>query len=151
MTAQLATRPAGSSSAENEHAHWLFYDGGCGLCHGVVLWLLPRDRAAVFLFAPLGGESFQSRIPNDRQQDLPDSIVLLTPSGDLLLKSTAVRAMLHQLGNPWRILGAVMSVIPRPLADWGYDFIAKIRHRLFKKPTDVCPVVPPELRSRFRP
>lgn len=150
MGTQLATNPPGTSSAENE-PHWLFYDGGCGLCHGWVQWLLRRDRAAVFLFAPLGGESFQSRIANDRQQDLPDSIVLLTPSGELLLKSTAVRAMLHQIGNPWRILGAAMSVIPRSLADWGYDVIAKIRHRLFKKPSDVCPIVPPELRSRFRP
>jgi predicted DCC family thiol-disulfide oxidoreductase YuxK len=132
-------------------AHWLFYDGGCGLCHGVVRWALPRDRNAVFLFAPLHGESFHSRVPKERQGNLPDSIVVQTPHGALLLKSDAVRVLLLQLGGPWRTLGVLLGIVPRPFSNWVYDLIAKIRHRLFKKPEDVCPVVPAELRHRFRP
>ena len=27
--------------------------------------------------------------------------------------------------------------------------IARVRYRLFRKPTDACPVTPPELRARF--
>lgn len=132
-------------------AHWLFYDGGCGLCHGVVRWVLARDTRAVFLFAPLHGESFHSRVPKERQANLPDSIVLQTADGALLLKSAAVRVMLLQIGGLWHTLGVLLGFIPRAFSDWGYDLIAKIRHRLFKKPEDVCPVVPAELRHRFRP
>jgi predicted DCC family thiol-disulfide oxidoreductase YuxK len=135
----------------DEAAYWMFYDGNCGLCHGVVKWLLPRDRAQVFLFAPLHGESFEARIPPNRQHNLPDSIVLLTPKGEVLVKSRAIWAMLGQIDNPWRLLGSLLAVIPRVLSDFGYDFVAKIRHHLFKKPDDVCPIVPPEQRSRFRP
>lgn len=134
----------------DERAHWLFYDGGCGLCHGVVLWTLARDHAGAFLFAPLNGNSFKAWVPDRDRSNLPDSIVLRTPRADLLFKSAAVRAILLQIGGAWRLLALIMGVIPRPVADWGYDWVARIRHRLFKKPDDVCPVVPPELRSRFR-
>jgi predicted DCC family thiol-disulfide oxidoreductase YuxK len=132
-------------------AHWLFYDGDCGLCHGVVRWVLARDANAVFLFAPLHGESFTKRVAKEQHANLPDSIVLQTPEGALLLKSDAVRVMLLQLGGSWRTLGVLLGFVPRALSDWGYDLIAKVRHQLFKKPNDVCPMVPPELRSRFRP
>jgi predicted DCC family thiol-disulfide oxidoreductase YuxK len=30
-----------------------------------------------------------------------------------------------------------------------YDWVARIRYRLFARPADVCPVMPPELRRRF--
>jgi predicted DCC family thiol-disulfide oxidoreductase YuxK len=128
----------------------LFYDGGCGLCHGVVLWTLARDRKAAFLFAPLSGDTFKARMPEGERSDLPDSIVLQKPGEQVLLKSAAVRAILLQIGGAWRVLGVILGMVPRPLADWGYDFVASIRHRLFKKPDDACPVVPPEWRTRFR-
>jgi predicted DCC family thiol-disulfide oxidoreductase YuxK len=132
-------------------AHWLFYDGNCGLCHGVVRWALIRDRGAAFLFAPLRGESFNNRVPPERRANLPDSIVLQTPEGALLLKSDAVRVMLLQLGGSWRTLGVLLGFIPRALSDRVYDLIAKVRHRFFEKPDDICPIVPADLRPRFRP
>jgi predicted DCC family thiol-disulfide oxidoreductase YuxK len=134
----------------DDQAHWLFYDGGCGLCHGVVLWTLARDHSAAFLFAPLGGDSFKTRVSEEQRSHLPDSIALQTPHTRLLFKSAAVRAILLQIGGAWRVFGVILGWVPRRVADWGYDFVARIRHRLFKKPDDVCPVVPAELRSRFR-
>ncbi|HZH02738.1 MAG TPA: DCC1-like thiol-disulfide oxidoreductase family protein [Myxococcaceae bacterium] len=35
----------------------LFYDGGCGLCHRAVRFVLARDPAGRFRFAPLGGSA----------------------------------------------------------------------------------------------
>jgi predicted DCC family thiol-disulfide oxidoreductase YuxK len=32
----------------------------------------------------------------------------------------------------------------------GYDFIARIRYRLFARPDDVCPILPKHLRDRFQ-
>jgi predicted DCC family thiol-disulfide oxidoreductase YuxK len=45
----------------------------------------------------------------------------------------------------------VLDVIPRPLRDAAYDFIAHIRYRVFGKRDDWCPVISPDLRARFDP
>ena len=68
----------------------LFYDGGCGLCHRWVRFVLWADRGGVFRFAPLGGETFRSRVREDEREGLPDSLVLLTPDGSLRTRSAAL-------------------------------------------------------------
>lgn len=127
----------------------LFYDGGCGLCHGAVLFVLKRDREAVFRFAPLEGEAFAAEVPEALRAALPDSLALKEPDGRLLTRSSAVVALLRRLGGVWRLAGGLLWLIPRPLRNLGYDLVAKIRHRLFKKPEGACPLVPLELRARF--
>ena len=127
----------------------LFYDGGCGLCHGAVLFTLKRDRKAAFRFAPLQGETLQELLPEAVRAALPDSLVLREPDGRLLMRSSAIVALLRRLDGFWGMLGALLWIIPRPLRNLGYDLVAKVRHRLFKKPEGACPLVPKELRSRF--
>ncbi|HXC17327.1 MAG TPA: DCC1-like thiol-disulfide oxidoreductase family protein [Holophagaceae bacterium] len=129
----------------------LFYDGTCGLCHGAVLFVLKRDKRAAFRFAPLQGETLTELVPEDTRAALPDSLVLREPDGRLFTRSSAVVAMLKRLGLFWRVMGALLRIIPLPLRDLGYDLVAKVRHRLFKKPDDACPIVPNELRGRFLP
>ena len=129
----------------------LFYDGGCGLCHGAVLFVLKRDREGAFRFAPLEGETFTAEVPEPLRAALPDSLALKEADGRLLTRSTAVAALLRRLGGFWAFLGGLLWIIPRPLRNLGYDLVAKVRHRLFKKPEGACPLVPPELRGRFLP
>lgn len=127
----------------------LFYDGGCGLCHGAVLFVLKRDKDAVFRFAPLGGETFAAEVPDAARALLPDSLVLKEVDGRVLTRSSAVVVMLRHLGGFWRVVGDLLWILPRPLRNLGYDLVAKVRHRLFKQPEGACPLVPKELRGRF--
>jgi len=130
----------------------LFYDGYCGLCHRAVKFVLRHDRTQkAFRFAPLQGETFQARVPPAQRAGLPDSIVVLTKDGALLVRSDAFLHILRRLGGAWKILAAVMGIIPRPVRDSVYDFIARIRYRVFGRRDDVCPVAAPELRARFDP
>jgi len=129
----------------------LFYDGTCGLCHGAVLFALKRDKAGRFRFAPLQGETLAELTPEDVRVALPDSLVLREPDGRLFTRSSAVIALLQGLGPFWRMMGALLWIIPRPLRNLGYDLVAKVRHRFFKEPEGACPLVPLELRSRFLP
>lgn len=129
----------------------LFYDGDCGLCHRAVLFTLKRDRKDAFAFAPLQGETVKTLLDEGARAQLPDSLVLREPEGRLLVKSSAVVALLKRLGLFWKVLGGALWIIPRPLRDFGYDLVAKIRHRLFKKPDSACPIVPKGLRERFLP
>lgn len=130
----------------------LFYDGHCALCHRAVKFVLKNDRSGrAFRFAPLHGPTFQAQVSPERRAGLPDSIVVLTEEGGLLVRSDAFLHILRRLGGGWRILAGVLAVIPRLLRDLAYDFIARIRYRVFGTREDWCPIVPPDLRARFDP
>jgi predicted DCC family thiol-disulfide oxidoreductase YuxK len=137
---------------ETQDTECLFYDGHCGLCHHAVKFVLRHDRSGhAFRFAPLQGETFAARIPAERRAGLPDSIVVLTDDGSLLARSNAFLHILRRLGGSWAVMASVLGVIPRGLRDFVYDFVARIRYRVFGRRDDVCPIVPPELRARFDP
>jgi predicted DCC family thiol-disulfide oxidoreductase YuxK len=125
----------------------VFYDGTCALCHQALRLILRNDPGGLFRFAPLGGETAAARLPDPAT--LPDSIVLLTSSGDLLTGSDAVIRILRRLGGGWRILAAVIGVAPRPLRDGVYNVVARTRYRVFGREETACPAVTPELQTRF--
>lgn len=130
----------------------LFYDGTCGLCHRSVKFVLRHDRTGDFFrFAPLQGSTFEAVIPIEKRAGLPDSIVVRTLDGALLVRSDAVIHILRRLGGGWKSVGSLVAVIPHGVRDAGYDFIARIRYRIFGRRTDYCPIVPPEWRARFLP
>jgi predicted DCC family thiol-disulfide oxidoreductase YuxK len=130
----------------------VFYDGACGLCHRAVRFVLAEDRAGdAFRFAALHGETFEKELSVEKRAGLPDSIVVLTHDGEVLVRSRAIFRMMERLGGAWRVLALLGRIVPRPVADAVYDGIARVRHRLFAKPADVCPLIPKSLRPRFDP
>ena len=115
-------------------------------------FVLRHDRGGRALrFAPLQGETFLARVAAERRAGLPDSVVVLTRDGELLVRSAAFLHIFRRLGGGWGVLADVLGVIPRGLRDLVYDFIARIRYRVFGKREDLCPIVPAELRARFDP
>jgi predicted DCC family thiol-disulfide oxidoreductase YuxK len=127
----------------------VFYDGHCGLCHRAVRFLLAEDTAGTFRFAPLDGDAFRAAVPEAQRTTLPDSLVVRTADGTLLMRSAAVRHLLLHLGGLWRVLGTVSRAIPAFLLDRLYDGIARVRRRLFAAPEAACPLMPPQYRKRF--
>ena len=130
----------------------LFYDGHCGLCHRIVKFVIRHDRSGdLFHFAPLQGETFQTRIPPQSRAGLPDSVIVLTADGRLLVRSDAALYILRHLGGGWRTFASVASIPPLFLRDAVYDLVAHTRYRIFGRQDDLCPLVPPHLRNRFEP
>jgi len=130
----------------------VFFDGECGLCHRTVRFLLAEDvEGRAFVYAPLQGETFARTVPPDERARLPDSIVLLTPCGDRLLRSDAVLDMGARLGGLWRVLAGCGRLLPGALRDAAYDGVARVRKAVFPTPEGACPIVPPELARRFLP
>lgn len=127
----------------------IFYDGRCGLCHRSVRFILEKDSRALFRFAPLQGRLFEEAFEPAIRQSLPDSIVLQTAEGSLLLYSSAVVYILKQLGGVWKIAGILLGIVPSFLGDAAYRLIARLRRKLFRQPEGLCPLIPPHLRSRF--
>jgi len=129
----------------------VFYDGDCGFCHGSVRFLAARDRAGAFRFAPLLGPTFLYLVPEPMRAKLPDSLVVCTADGRLLVESDAALHCLRRLGGGYRALAALLAWLPRSLRDTGYAAFARSRKRWLARPADACPVPPGSLRARFDP
>jgi predicted DCC family thiol-disulfide oxidoreductase YuxK len=125
----------------------VLFDGVCNLCDASVRFILARDPAGVFRFAPLqspiGRELLQEHgQPTNRL----DGVVLI--DGDKCsTKSTAALSIARRLTWPWRAF-AVLIWVPRFVRDWAYEVIAANRYRWFGK-KDECMIAPPEIRERF--
>ena len=129
----------------------VFYDGDCGFCHGSVRFLAAHDRSGAFRFAPLGGPTFLGLVPEASRPGLPDSLVIHTEDGRVLVKGAALLHCLHRLGGGYRALAAALALLPRALLDAGYAAFARNRKRWFGGPRDACPVPPGSLRARLDP
>ena len=130
----------------------LFFDGTCGLCDGFVQFVLARDRAERFHFAPLQGERAHRELArHGADADLLDTVYVLagpgTPGERLLYRSDAVLFVLSQLPWPWRWMGAA-RVLPRALRDGAYALVARHRYRVFGR-REACRIPSPAERARF--
>ena len=83
-----------------------------------------------------------------RKEALPDSIVLVSDDG-VELESDAVIGCLDRLGGLWRLLGYILKATPKRVRDWGYQLVGRNRYRIFGRKTELCPIMPAEMRRRF--
>ncbi|WP_261362875.1 thiol-disulfide oxidoreductase DCC family protein [Rubinisphaera margarita] len=126
----------------------LLFDGVCGMCNSFVDFIVARDRRHVFRFAPLQGETAAQIATPDDVEHLRS--VVFVKNGQTFRKSSAVVRVLWELGGVWSMLGTLLWLIPKPLRDVGYRFVARIRYRIFGKKS-ACRLPTPEERSWFYP
>lgn len=124
----------------------LFFDGVCGLCNFYVDFVLLRDTAGLFRFAPLQGSTAEQVISEEDRARL-DSLVLMQ-RGRVFRKSAAVARVLCRLSPLWAAAGTLLWLIPLPLRDLGYTLVAKNRYRLFGR-KESCRLPQPAERARF--
>jgi predicted DCC family thiol-disulfide oxidoreductase YuxK len=126
----------------------ILFDGVCNLCNGFVDFVIVRDGRRRFRFASLQSAQGQAlvRAAASLPGDVPDSIVLVGTDG-IFYRSTAVLRVLRGLRGAWPMLYALI-VVPRPIRDVVYDWVARHRYRIFGT-RDTCRVPTAEERSRF--
>lgn len=123
----------------------LFFDGHCSLCNGLVDWVMARDKARAIAFASLQGETALRYLSAAAISDL--DTVLYYRDGETLERSTAILALLGDLGRPWSAARS-LTFIPLPLRDWIYRRIANNRYRLFGR-RDTCRLPLPHEKDRL--
>ena len=125
----------------------ILFDGECNLCNGFVQFVIRRDPRARFHFAALHSAAGRRALEQAGvQAELPDSIVLIS-AGRVRVRSAAALAILRGLGWLWP-LTSVFLLVPRPLRDAVYDWVARHRLRWFGRQQS-CWVPTAALRARF--
>lgn len=145
----LVDAPSPAALTATERSSVVLFDGVCNLCNGSVQFILDRDPAGRFRFASLQSEAGQNLLRDHGrppQTDAPDSVILVE-GASLWERSDAALRIATGLGFPWRLL-AVFRVVPRPLRDAVYRWIARNRYRWFGR-TETCRLPSPALRARF--
>jgi len=125
----------------------ILFDGVCSLCHGAVRFVIRRDPAARFRFAPLDSD-LGRRIVRDLPEHCSSADSILLIDGDALYeRSEAVLRIAGRLRAPWPAV-VLFRAVPRPLLDAAYDSVARNRYRWFGR-KDRCPAPEPEIRDRW--
>ena len=128
----------------------LVYDGDCAFCARSVQFILRFDRRRTVRFAARDGG--HGRAVRTRHPALAsvDSLLWVEARGAGELVRThadAALAVARYLGGIWAVLAAFGGIVPRPVRDAVYRFIARNRHRLGGGAV-ACVVFTPEERAR---
>jgi predicted DCC family thiol-disulfide oxidoreductase YuxK len=126
----------------------VLFDGVCNLCNGFVNFALDRDRTGRLVFGALQSEEAQRLLREaGLAESRPDSLVLIEGDGRAFVRSAAALRAARALDWPWPLL-AIGLIVPRPLRDLVYEWVARHRYRWFGQ-RDSCRMPTPELRARF--
>ncbi len=125
----------------------ILYDGDCALCNWLVVFILKRDTGKVFQFQSLQSDFGQLVLEKYNLPKENFETVMLLKGEHVLEKSTAVLEITKLLGYPWKLLYA-FKIIPVVIRDAVYQFVAKNRHRWFKKSVS-CELPKAEWKGRY--
>jgi predicted DCC family thiol-disulfide oxidoreductase YuxK len=126
----------------------ILFDGVCNLCNASVQYVIKHDEKDVFRFVSLQSELGQKIQKHIGIADKNiDSIVLYQPGIAYYYKSTAIIEITKSLQGFFNY-GLLFRILPTPLRDIVYDYIAKNRYQWYGK-KESCMIPTPELKAKF--
>ena len=125
----------------------IVFDGVCALCSRWVRFLLRFDHRGRYRFAAMQGvHGRQLLAAHGLDPDDPLSF-LLVEQGRAHADTDAIVRVLVGLGGVCK-LAALARLLPRPLRDRGYRWLARNRYRWFGR-HDACYLPTPAQAARF--
>ena len=111
----------------------VFFDGVCGLCAGVVKFIISRDPSKHFRFCSLQSKAAAPFLASQglTLEEALQSFLVQTDTGAVLRKSDAAIFIGRRLASPWPCLAAAASFFPRCVRDSAYDLVARNRYSVF--------------------
>jgi predicted DCC family thiol-disulfide oxidoreductase YuxK len=131
----------------------LLYDGECGLCNGVVRFILRHDPVGRIHFAPLQSPPAQEYLKSEGLPTADFGSLVFVPDwgspvrGAYLLRTTGALAALSELGGAWRI-ASWLRLLPAFVRDPFYAVVSRSRYAIFGKYRP-APLPDPEWEKRF--
>jgi predicted DCC family thiol-disulfide oxidoreductase YuxK len=124
----------------------VLFDGVCNLCSSSVRFIISHNSKKNIKFASLQSAFGQSQL---QKYQLPIEVrtIVLIKGEQYFTKSSAVLEICKELNRLYPLL-TFFKIIPLPLRDWIYNFVARRRYQWFGK-KDQCWLPTLELQSRF--
>ena len=133
--------------AELVQRNVIFFDGVCHLCNAFVDAVISRDPRHHYLFAPLQGSTAEELLPPEDRVKL--DTVIYFEAGKIYHRSSAVLKVVSGLGGVYKLL-ALAWIIPGPLRDLAYNYVAKNRYAWFGE-REFCRLPTSEEKSYLLP
>jgi predicted DCC family thiol-disulfide oxidoreductase YuxK len=144
---KLAENEGKMNDATGDNRPIILFDALCVLCSANAQFVLKYDRKGHFRLASMQSEA-GAAIYRKFGIDPADPETMIVVKGDTALRnSDAVLAIYTGLGWPWR-MAAAAKLIPAPIRDTIYGWIARNRYRLFGK-RETCWLPPPDMADRL--
>ena len=125
----------------------MLFDGVCNFCNASVNFVIERDKAGYFKFAPLQSEIGEELIAKHGIDTAETDSVIVVENDRAYTHSSAALRIAKQLDGLWSWSYGFI-VVPKPVRDFFYRLFAKHRYRLFGR-QDACMMPTPEIRARF--
>ncbi len=124
----------------------ILFDGVCNFCNQSVQFIIHNDPHEHFLFASLQSDTGQELL---QQYNIPTSAnsLILIEQDTYYTESTAVLKIARGL-NGFLPLLFIFIIVPRPVRNLVYKFIAKNRYKWFGKRT-TCKIPTTNEKKRF--
>jgi predicted DCC family thiol-disulfide oxidoreductase YuxK len=125
----------------------IVFDGKCVFCSGWVKFALRADRHRCYRFLTAQSELGTALYRHYGLDSRVYETNILLENGVAHFQSRGSIRMIAGLGFPWSLVWA-FSIIPAPIADSIYEFVARNRFRIAGKQSS-CYVPSAEDRARF--
>ena len=127
----------------------LLFDGHCNLCNAWVQFIVKRNPAKTIRFASLQSNAGRALLAEHKiAQDYLDSLVLIEEERFSVSSSAALRTLSYL--STWESRLKLLLIVPRPIRDLIYRFIARYRYKWFGR-REQCMIPTAELNERFLP
>lgn len=122
----------------------IFFDGDCHVCQRSVQFILKYDQSKCFFFASLQSKLAEKLLSTEARH--VNSVVLLKGEEEYIY-SNAVIEISKQLSG-FAKCGILLTLLPLPIRDKLYRFIAKRRY-LFSGKETVCLLPSEQVKKRL--
>jgi predicted DCC family thiol-disulfide oxidoreductase YuxK len=125
----------------------VIFDGECNLCARSVQFILRHEARPRFKFSPLQSAAGARILAAHGFLTTDVNSFVLVSDGKVYTRSAAALRIAREFKGPWQLL-RILWLVPRPLRDLLYDFVARNRYSWFGR-SESCLVPTPELSARF--
>jgi predicted DCC family thiol-disulfide oxidoreductase YuxK len=132
------------------------FDGYCGLCNGLVRWLLHRDKQDRLRFAasasPAAAQLIERHAELLEPNGIPGTVLVfrnpLQADEQLWVRFKGTLVVLRELPQPWPTIASALGWIPDFFSDPIYRLNGRWRYRIWGR-LECCPLPAPEERAKF--
>ena len=124
----------------------ILFDGDCAFCNKFINYVIESDGGH-FKLATQNSQHFESIAGSHGINTTGDETIYVVQGNQVFQKSKAIRIILSKLDSKGKLMAFFMRLVPRFLADFGYDIVSKYRKSIIKQ--TACNLPSKNFRSRL--